>query len=149
MGPSLDEGEALLSLSLRKLTEMTRTPAPFLPSGDSLSLGTPVSTSPAVFFRLAQVSAQVGRPEGFDQQVGAARTRRATPSHPPSPQALSQSLEEASIPGWGPSYNRQSGLRHSATIPSFTCPLQNPHLLLNHDQNPSPQQVEIWPPSGT
>lgn len=47
--PSLVKGEASLSLGLRKLTEMKPTPAPLLPSGDSFSLGTPVSTSPAVF----------------------------------------------------------------------------------------------------
>lgn len=150
--PSLDEGEASSPLGLRKLTEMKKKndSRSFSPLWRLFLTGNPSLYLPCGIFRLAQVSAQVGRPEGFDQLVGAARTRRGLPLVPtPSPQALSQSLEEVSIPGWGPSYNRQSGLHHSATISSFTCPLQNPHLLLNHDQNSSPQHVEIWSPSST
>lgn len=85
---------------------MKATPAPLLPLWRLFLTGNPSLYHPCGIFRLAQVSAQVGQPEGFDQLVGAARTRRATPSPSPFNSSTSQSLEKVSVPGRGHPYNR-------------------------------------------
>lgn len=103
----------------------------------SLSPWEPGLHFPCRIFRLAQVSAQVGRPEGFDQRVEAARTGRATPSPSPFDSNTSHSLEEVCVPGRGPPHIGQNAPHLSPGAPALTSSLQNLDRLPNQDPNPS------------
>lgn len=121
------DGENLKE-SKRKGLPVTPFPRPSLSQNPSLLL-------PCCISRLAQVSAQVGRPEGFDHRVGAARRRQASPlpPNPPCPHHQHLTVSENLLSGYGTSTTLGRDASNHSQVP----PLNSPKSLPDRKQKPS------------